>query len=96
MTFVGGNGADATIKYGFDYGNTFYSRPISLGDVVPAEYGIAEYGLANYTAGVVFDNKSIQASGTGNVLQLGIETVVDGFAISIQKIDVYVASGKTV
>jgi hypothetical protein len=95
ITFVGGNGADAVVKYGFDYGNTFYSRSINLGDVVPAEYGIAEYGLANYTSGVVFDNKSIQASGTGSVLQLGVETVVNGYSISIQKIDCYVKAGRT-
>lgn len=84
-----------SIKYGFDYGNTFYSRNYSLGDTSVAEYGIAEYGIANYTAGAVFDNKSIQASGTGNVLQLGVETMVEGVAISIQKIDCYVKAGRT-
>lgn len=95
MTFVGGNGADVTVKYGFDYGNTYLSRNIELGDVSIAEYGIAEYGEDYYTAGVIFDNKSIQASGTGNVLQLGVETLVNGSSISIQKIDCYVKAGRT-
>lgn len=95
MTFVGGNGADVTVKYGFDYGNTFYSRNIELGDVGVAEYGEAEYNIDYYTAGVVFDNQTIQASGTGNVLQLGVETIVNGSGISIQKIDCYVKAGRT-
>lgn len=95
ITFVGGNGADVAIKYGFDYSNTFYSRNYSLGDTAISEYGIAEYGVSYYTAGAVFDNKSIQASGTGNVLQLGVETMVEGAAISIQKIDCYVKAGRT-
>ena len=95
ITFVGGNGADVTIKYGFDYSNTFYSRNYSLGDTAISEYGTAEYGVSYYTAGAVFDNKSIQASGTGNVLQLGVETIVEGAAISIQKIDCYVKAGRT-
>lgn len=95
MTFVGGNGADVSVKYGFDYGNTFYSRNIELGSIDIAEYGLAEYNLDYYTAGVVFDNRTIQASGTGNVLQLGVETIVNGAGISIQKIDCYVKAGRT-
>lgn len=95
MTFIGGNGADAIIKYGFDYTNQYYSRPISLGDLVVAEYGTAQYNISKYTAGVVFDNEKIQASGSGNVLQLGVETVVNGFEISIQKLDCFVKLGRT-
>lgn len=95
MTFIGGNGADAIIKYGFDYTNQYYSRPISLGDVVVAEYGTAQYNISKYTAGIVFDNEKIQASGSGNVLQLGVETVVNGFEISIQKLDCFVKLGRT-
>lgn len=94
-TFVGGNGADAIVKYGFDYTNQYYSRPITLGDVTIAEYGIAQYNIAQYTAGVVFDNKKIQASGAGNVLQIGVETVINNFNISIQKLDCYVKLGRT-
>lgn len=95
LTFIGGNGADAVVKYGFDYTNQYYSRPITLGDVVVAEYGIAQYNIGKYTAGVVFDNEKIQASGSGNVLQIGVETVVSGFEISIQKLDCFVKLGRT-
>lgn len=95
MTLVGGNGADLVVKYGFDYSASFLSRTLTLGDVSIAEYGIAEYGLSTYTAGVVFDNKKINASGSGNVLQVGMEALVDGFEISLQKLDCYVKAGKT-
>ena len=95
FTFIGGNSADAIVKYGFDYTNQYYSRSITLGDLVVAEYGIAQYNIGQYTAGVVFDNQKIQASGSGNVLQLGIETVIDGFQLSIQKLDCYVKIGRT-
>ena len=95
MTFVGGNGAVAVIKYAFDYTSQYYSRNIVLGDIAIAEYGIAEYNVGQYTAGVVFDNQQIQASGSGNVLQLGLETVINGAEISLQKLDCYVKSGRT-
>jgi hypothetical protein len=95
MTFIGGNGAKAIVKYGFDYSSQFLSRNIILGNINIAEYGIAEYNIGVYTAGVVFDNQKIQASGSGNVLQMGVETVIDGFEISLQKLDCYVKTGRT-
>lgn len=95
MTLVGGNGADLIVKYGFDYSPSFLSRTISLGNVNIAEYGVAEYNINEYTAGVVFDNKQINASGSGNVLQLGLEALVDDFELSLQKLDCYVKAGKT-
>ena len=95
MTFVGGNGADVVAKYGFDYSNSFRSQNLTLGDVSIAEYGISEYSIGEYTAGVVFDNKKLNVGGSGNVLQIGIEAQVDGFEISLQKLDVYVKAGRT-
>jgi hypothetical protein len=94
-TFVGGNGADVTVKYGFDFSASYLSRNISLGNINIAEYGISEYNIGEYTAGVVFDNKNINASGSGNVLQIGIETEVNDFEISLQKLDCYVKAGRT-
>jgi hypothetical protein len=94
-TFVGGNGADVTVKYGFDFSSSYLSRNISLGNVTIAEYGVSEYSIGEYTAGVVFDNKNINASGSGNVLQIGIETEVSDFEISLQKLDCYVKAGRT-
>ena len=95
MTLIGGNGATTTIKYGFDYEQKYLSRIIVLGNINIAEYGISEYNIGEYTTGVVFDNQQIQASGSGHVLQMGIETVVNGFEISIQKLDCYVKTGRT-
>ncbi len=94
FTFVGGNGADLSVKYGFDYGNNYLSRTISLGNVNIAEYGVAEYNIGEYTAGVVFDNQKINASGSGNVLQVGLEAEISGFELSLQKLDCYVKAGR--
>jgi hypothetical protein len=83
------------VKYGFDFSSSYLSRNISLGNVTIAEYGVSEYSIGEYTAGVVFDNKNINASGSGNVLQIGIETEVSDFEISLQKLDCYVKAGRT-
>ena len=95
FTIIGGNTADVVIKYGFDYSNSYNSETITLGTSTPAEYGIAEYNIAQYTAGVVFDNQKIHAGGAGNVLQLGLEAVISSFELSVQKVDVYCKAGRT-
>jgi hypothetical protein len=82
------------IKYGFDFSAAYQSRTIALGSTSIAEYGIAEYNIGEYTAGIVFDNQQIQASGSGNVLQIGMELDVNGFEISLQKLDCYVKAGR--
>lgn len=95
MTFVGGNGADVIVKYGFDFSPSYVSRIVELGNVSVSEYGVAEYNIGQYTAGIVFDNQKIHASGSGNVVQLGLETDINNFEISLQKLDCYVKAGRT-
>jgi hypothetical protein len=95
MTFVGGNGADVIVKYGFDFSPSYISRVVELGNISVAEYGTSEYNIGQYTAGVVYDNQKINASGSGNVVQLGLETDINNFEISLQKLDCYVKAGRT-
>lgn len=94
VTVVGGGGYPVVLKFGFDYSDILDSRQFALSNATVAEYNISEYALAEY-GGTVFDNKIINIGGTGKVIQLGFETNVNGKPISIQKLDVYVKTGKT-
>lgn len=94
VTVVGGGGYPVVLKFGFDYSDILNSRQFNLANATIAEYNIAEYSLAEY-GGTVFDNKIINIGGTGKVIQLGFETNIDGKPLSIQKLDVYVKTGKT-
>lgn len=94
VTVVGGGGYGVVLKFGFDYSDILNSRQFSLSNASIAEYNIAEYALAEY-GGTVFDNKIINIGGTGKVIQLGFETTVNTKPVSIQKLDVYVKTGKT-
>jgi len=82
------------LKFGFDYSDILNSRQFALSNATVAEYNIAEYALAEY-GGTVFDNKIINIGGTGKVIQLGFETDINAKPLSIQKLDVYVKTGKT-
>lgn len=49
---------------------------------------------AEYSGGVVIDNVRVHASGSGSVMQVGIEANINGNAISIQKISIYLKTGR--
>jgi len=94
VTIIGGQGYPVTLKFGFDYSDILNTRQFSLSNAAVAEYNIAEYNIAEY-GGSAFDNKIINIGGSGKVIQLGFETTVFDKSISIQKLDVYVKTGKT-
>ena len=94
VTVIGGSGYPVTLKFGFDYSDILNLRQFNLNNAAVAEYNIAEYNIGEY-GGSAFDNKIINIGGSGKVIQLGFETVVFNKSISIQKLDVYVKTGKT-
>ena len=93
-TVAGGVNQRITVKWGFDYANNYRSEVTVAGSQIVYEYGIAEYGIAEYTGGVDIDQKRVNTNGRGKIIQIGFETDVDGQALSIQKIDVYVKQGR--
>jgi len=95
FSMVGGSGAAVVLKYGFDYSNNYSSEFLQLGSYTIAEYGIAQYNIDEYSVGVVFDNKKVQVGGAGNVIQLGVETNINNFDLSIQKLDIFCKAGRT-
>jgi len=96
FTLIGGNQANVIVKYSFDYSPTYQTRNIIMGSRSVSEYNVAEWGLAEWTAGVVFDNQRIQGSGSGTVFQFGIEVDINSFELSVQKMDVFAKLGRTI
>jgi len=94
VTIIGGQGYPVTLKFGFDYSDILNTRQFDLANAAIAEYNIAEFNIGEY-GGSAFDNKIINIGGSGKVIQLGFETNVFNKSISIQKLDVYVKTGKT-
>lgn len=94
VTVIGGQGYPVVLKFGFDYSDILNSRQFNLANATVAEYNISEYNLAEF-GGSAFDNKIINIGGSGKVIQLGFETTVNQKPVSIQKLDVYVKTGKT-
>ena len=58
------------------------------------EYGVAEYGVAQYSDGVALQTLSIPASGSGKIVQTGYEADISGAPLSIQRIEIQSKDGK--
>ena len=94
MVVSGATGQDITIKWGFDYTSRTRAEQCNIVETpVPAEYGIAEYGVDEYTTGLVLSDVYVNGGGVGRVIQAGGECVVNGAEVSVQRIDIYTKDG---
>lgn len=95
MLVLGAQNQDIVLKWDFDFKKAYQSSTITVDPTSIAEYGIGQYNIDNYSGSIIIFNLNLNAGGTGKVLQLGFETDIDDNAVSIQKIDCFVKSGKT-
>lgn len=93
---IGGGNQVVSLKWSFDYSDNSYGGTVQLAAQTVYEYGTAEYAIATYANGISLDVKKFNASGTGRVLQLGFESEIDGYPLSIQKVDFMLKEGKQV
>ena len=94
ITVIGGSGQIFIVKAGYDYFGASFSYPFEINAGQAYEYGIAEYSLAEYVAGVLIDKVSTPAQGSGEVVQIGFEANVNGQELSVQKLDIFVKTGR--
>ena len=76
----------------------YYSSPKDDSVGFISEGGLAEYsqdGLAEYTGGELTTRPPINATGSGSVVTIGLESDINGFALSLQEINVLALMGKT-
>jgi len=96
ISVIGATGQDFIVKSGFDYSDQYNSYGLTVRTGTIYEYNIAEYNIAEYSGGTLVDTVRVPGSGSGSVIQLGFEADLNGGALSIQKMDVYVKQGRTI
>ncbi len=94
-TVIGGSNQSFIIKAGFDFSAATRSYPFTIIDSAVAEFGIAEYGISEYSFGINLDSIKSSVGGSGNVIQIGFEADVNGSELSVQKLDIFVKTGRT-
>ena len=95
LTAIGGSTQPLTIKWGFDYSELYRSGSLILPGQVSSYFNIDKYNEGKYSDGIDLVNTQTQLSGSGKVIQIGFETDINGNPLSVQKIDLFYATGKT-
>jgi len=96
ITIIGGSDTQATLNWGYDYSFSYRKKTFTLAEQIIAEYNIAEYNIGEFNAGVLVNRPSVQASGGGQVVQLGIQSEINGSAVSIQRLTAQAIIGRTI
>jgi hypothetical protein len=98
LVVIGSGDQDFAFKYGYDYTLNYLSVNViqNLGTGTYSKFNTtAKYNISKYaSAGIGVNSISMPLSGSGKVIQFGVEATVDNNAVSIQKIDVYLKTGK--
>jgi hypothetical protein len=87
---------EAVLNWGYDYSYSYKKKRFQFSTQVIAEYGVAEYGIGEYNTGVLVNRPTVNASGGGQVVQLGIDATINGNALSIQRLTAQAIIGRTI
>jgi len=101
VVVIGGSNQGFIIKWGYDFSGQYYSTTLSIPSSTVAEYGTAQYGangspVAYYSQGIALQTLVGQTNGSGKTVQTGYETEINGYPVSIQKIEIQAKNGKLV
>jgi hypothetical protein len=94
VVVIGGTNQFVTMKWGFDFLANYQSASALIPTQGISEYGIGEYGIGEYSEGVALQTLSVQATGSGKIVQTGYETNISGAPLSIQRIEIQSKDGK--
>lgn len=95
-TLIGANEASIFVKWAYDFKTNFKNYEISVGNQVPAYYGVSEYTVGTFTGGILTTKPTVNVTGSGGVVTIGLEADITGSQLSIQEINVLALIGKTV
>lgn len=100
-TLVGANSATVFMKFAYDFGTSFSTTEFTVGNQQPAFYNVNEFGansnpLSEFTGGELTNQRSLNAVGSGTTVVVGLESDINGFALSLQEINLLALIGKTI
>jgi len=93
---TGGNAYTLNMQIAYDYNTTYKTTEVAINSIaIPAEWAVAEWGIAEWSGGSNEVNTQGYMRGSGNIVQLGLLTTINGTSISYQDIKLYTTKGRT-
>lgn len=105
-TLVGANSATVFMKFAYDFGTSYRTTEFTVGNQQPAFFNVNEFHgddpgdesdpLSEFTGGELTNQRSLNAVGSGTTVVVGLESDINGFALSLQEINLLALIGKTI
>jgi hypothetical protein len=93
-TLVGANNATVFLKWAYDFKGSYATAEFTVGNQITGFYGESEYTTVEFTGGALTNQKSLNATGYGTSIVVGLEADIDGSQLSLQEINVMALIGK--
>jgi len=93
-TLVGANNATVFMKWAYDFDTTYATAEFTVGNQITGFYGESEFTTVEFTGGQLTNQRSINTTGYGTSVQVGLESEIDGSPLSLQEINVMALIGK--
>ena len=93
-TLVGANSATVFLKWAYDFETFYKSQEFTVGNQTPGYYGVSEFNIAEFTGGELTSRRVVNTTGDGTVITIGLESDINGSALSLQEINVLALMGK--
>jgi hypothetical protein len=93
-TLVGANNATVFMKWAYDFDTTYATAEFTVGDQITGFFGESEYTTVEFTGGALTNQRSLNATGYGTSVVVGLEAEIDGSQLSLQEINVMALIGK--
>ena len=94
-TLVGANSATVFLKWAYDFDTTFATAEFTVGTQITGYFNESEFNsTAEFTGGELTSQRSLNATGYGTSVQVGLEADIDGSPLSLQEINVMALIGK--
>ena len=95
LTVIGGQLASAVLNWGYDYTENFSKQSFTFAESTTAQYNVAEYNTtAAFSGGLDVNTPKVNTTGSGNVVTIGVTSVINNNPLSIQKIDILAKIGR--
>ena len=96
ITTAGGSSYALTAYWAYDFSTSLHTLNKSvMSGGSTMEWGLFEWGIAEWGGSTkALSNTKFPLSGTGQFIQFGISWVINGYEITIQKIDLFIKKGR--
>ena len=96
VVVIGGSLQYVTIKWGYDFSSNYQAQNVQIPSQGESFYGVSEYGIGKYSNGVALQTLVAYPTSSGKIIQTGYESDIQGFPLSIQKLEILAKDGKIV